>query len=290
MLSKLLAYSLSKCLKSEKLAKDSPILFLLDTLVSVCFVCGGAFIFLLTLKLFVGLRLGDLVLISSTFLLELYVVLKCVSLNSYKLKIGIDKDIECDKGVIFYTKSIIKDQLSLVLPFLMIFGMFVGADINFYIHSIISVISLSLMLGAWILLLINAVDSIKKSFKNLSQNKEFVITILLLIVSAIFILICRGLSVGHISSASLLEFINQTLLTIQSSVFAVNSNVLICINILTLILIMQGLVLFIIFTIFGTKNYIENIVIKCSARIDTEVKKYYNNILKSCLARSPTAL
>ena len=292
-MSKLFAKIKSICLKSENINNNNPIIFsirfvLLALLSSLMFLG-----ILLTAKLFIGLTQGLLVLI--TFLIELFVMIKTISISVYK-RSHEDEGFEGDaiQGVtkklnlISYLKTVIRDQLIFLLPFFLIFEILINANYIFFAHSIVSFVILTIMISSWALLIFGAVCILKKSCKNLSKKQEISLTIVLLFVSIVLLFIFKDISISYFNSASLVQAFNQVVTTIQSLVLGLNSNFWFCINILSLILVMQGFVCLLALITVKTVESIEKKNTEQSITFEEINNKYYNNILKSCLARSPT--
>ena len=144
------------------------------------------------------------------------------------------------------------------------------------------------MISSWALLIFGAVCILKKSCKNLSKKQEISLTIVLLFVSIVLLFIFKDISISYFNSASLVQAFNQVVTTIQSLVLGLNSNFWFCINILSLILVMQGFVCLLALITVKTVESIEKKNTEQSITFEEINNKYYNNILKSCLARSPT--
>ena len=148
--------------------------------------------------------------------------------------------------------------------------------------------SIAIIITIWALIVYGSVNTIKKHCNKLTKAQEIFLIALLLVVSVFVASISKNFSFESLLF-NIMDIFRQSILFVHTFAFTINSHIIFCINIIAILLVARGIVSVIFYFTHIRYFDVDLEETKTKYIIAKDDKKYCNCILRSCLARSPTA-
>ncbi len=280
------------CLEKGSHASFALVILLMTSLITLLYYIGLDF-----LSNFIGIVSNHELLVTVSFVIDVVLLYK-VTMNDIARTFSEAEvsDIAVYGKIRKYFKKILLvfrdtmiSQTMFLTPFYVAYGIFTRVTPVFFVNCVLVLIALGIIIALWSLVIYGTISMIKRYWKKMSKTHEAVLFVLFITISIFVIMNYKGVSIDAIL-VNIIDMFRQVALAVQTYAVSINSNILLLINICMMLMLVQGVVILL--------HWLINVLIYTLERVEEKkynvytksVRRYRNHILRSCLARSPTAI